>query len=52
MGRKVIKIIIKPKDTKIYYSKKYFKNRVDSINAAISHLTEILKTYGVELNEM
>lgn len=52
MKRKVIKIVIKPKDTKIYYSKKYFKCRIDAMNAAISHLKEILKTYGVELNEM
>lgn len=42
---KVIKIKIKPNDTKIYYSKKFFRNRVQAIKASIFHLESILKMY-------
>ena len=45
MNRKVIKIKIGKENTTIYYSEKFFKNRVEAIKATISHLERLLTMY-------
>ena len=40
--KKIINIKIGLEDTTIGYKKKYFKNRVEAVKAAISHLQAIL----------
>ena len=42
MKKNIIKIKIKWDDTTIWYAKKVFKNRVQALKAAISHLERIL----------
>ena len=45
MDRKVLKIKIGRENTTIYYSDKFFKNRVEAIKATISHLERLLTMY-------
>ncbi len=47
----IIKIEIGKEDTTIWHSKKFFKNRVDAIETAISHLETILREYKIKLKE-
>jgi len=48
MKKKIIKIRIDLEDTRVYYSNRYFKNRVEAIKASIQHLESILKLYDVK----